>query len=298
MSITIGIPAYNEEANIKFLIDDLLRQDLVGYLLEKIIVSSDGSSDGTVSLVSKYRNRKIRLIANKNRSGLSSMLNQITTTANSEILVVLNADIMINDKNYIKKIIAPISSNKADLTSSAMQELESPTFLGNVLNTSMNFKEAVFENYRKGNNIYTCHGTARAFSKRLYKKIVFKDSIGEDAYSYLFAISNGFNYKYVNSTKGYYRLPTNLKDHERQSIRFIQSKKKFIAEFGKDFINDCYKVPAGLLLTKGLSSFIKNPVDVTVYAAIYAGMILKNCFTSEIEDRWEISKSSKILRTI
>ena len=47
-TIEIGIPALNEEANIGYLIESLLKQDKSGYELKRILVSSDGSTDRTV----------------------------------------------------------------------------------------------------------------------------------------------------------------------------------------------------------------------------------------------------------
>lgn len=296
ITLTIGIPAYNEEANIKYLIEDLLKQDLSGYALEKIIVNSDGSTDNTVKIVKSLRKKKVRIIDNKNREGLSKIQNQIFKETDSDVLVMLNADIMIVDRKFIKKLIRPIIENKAELACSRMEELKTGSFIGEVLNTSMKFKTAVFEQYKNGNNLYTCHGTARTFSKKLYKKIEFKDSVGEDAYSYLFALFNGFRYWYVTSTKGYYRLPTNFKDHERQSIRFIQSKKRFVREFGDKFVFDAYKLPVVLLTATSLKFIARYPIHMIFYVALYYGLKLKSLSVPVINDKWEISASSKVLR--
>ena len=52
-TVTIGIPAYNESANIGRLINDVLGQKQNHFRLAKIIVVSDCSSDATVSIVKK-----------------------------------------------------------------------------------------------------------------------------------------------------------------------------------------------------------------------------------------------------
>ena len=51
LTLTVGIPAYNEEANIIQLIDDILKQEYDGLELMKVIVSSDASTDSTDELV-------------------------------------------------------------------------------------------------------------------------------------------------------------------------------------------------------------------------------------------------------
>lgn len=294
--VTIGIPAYNEEANIKYLLEDLLVQNTSGFTLEKILVYSDGSTDKTGSIVRRFSNNCVSVIDNEKRQGLANAQNKIFKKSNSDILVLLNADIMIKDRNYLKKLILPIIEDKADLTCGEMEELRSPTFIGEVLNTSMKFKKAVFENYKNGNNIYTCHGTARAFSNKLYKKIEFKDSVGEDAYSYLYAAFNNYKYSYVSSAKSFYRLPTNLKDHERQSIRFIQSKKRFVKEFGKNFVLSTYSLPASIFAVFALKYVIRNPLHMSFYVGIYCVLKLKSFLVPAINDKWEMSTSSKVLR--
>lgn len=295
-TVTIGIPAYNEEANLKYLLEDLLRLDTSGFILKNIIVNSDGSTDKTASIAKEFTKKSVLVIDNKQRHGVSKIQNQIFMKTNSDILVLLNADIMIKDKKFLKKLIQPIIENKAELTCSNMEELKSSTFIGDVLNFSMKFKMAAFKKYKHGNNIYTCRGTARAFSKKIYKKIEFKESIGEDAYSYLYTIFNKYRYKYINSAKAYYKLPTNFKDHERQSIRFLQSKNKFIKEFGDDFIKENYSISTKLLAQTAIKYFFKNPIHITSYFVIYYCLKIKSIFNAKLNNQWEISKSSKNLR--
>lgn len=295
-TITIGIPAFNEQANLGYLIEDLIKQNIKGLNLEKILIVSDGSTDDTVKIINKFKFKKIQLIENKKRQGLAKTQNEIFNNSNSDIIVIVNADIMIHDPKFIIKLISPILKGRADLTSSSMKELESPIFIGRVLNMSMKFKNEIFCNYKFGNNIYTCHGTARAFSKRLYKNLTFKESVGEDAYSYLFTIFAKYRYIYVHSTSAYYRLPTNFKDHEKQSIRFLQSKKKFINEFGEKFVNENYYLPLNLIITSLIKSLAKYPLHMTLYILIYVGIKFKSKFASKISDSWDISTSSKVLR--
>ena len=48
LTVTIGIPAYNEEANVRNLLVSLLAQKETNFKLQEIIVVSDGSTDKTV----------------------------------------------------------------------------------------------------------------------------------------------------------------------------------------------------------------------------------------------------------
>ena len=55
-TLSIGIPAFNEEANIYFLLKDLLSQKMDQFNLERIIVNSDGSTDDTIEQVKRIKN--------------------------------------------------------------------------------------------------------------------------------------------------------------------------------------------------------------------------------------------------
>jgi len=63
--VTVVIPAYNAVATISDAIDSVLAQTLQDF---EIIVSDDGSRDGTAAQVSRYRGtRELRYIRHENR---------------------------------------------------------------------------------------------------------------------------------------------------------------------------------------------------------------------------------------
>lgn len=142
--VTIGIPAFNEQCNITELLSDLLSQKIDNFTLEKIIVASDGSTDDTNQLVRKIKNQKIILIASKVRKGMAYRENQICNLAKSDILVLLNADIRITDKNFLYRLILPIAQNRADLTSCRTVENTPKTLFEKILFISTKLKTKIF----------------------------------------------------------------------------------------------------------------------------------------------------------
>ncbi len=294
-SLTVGIPAFNEEANIGHIIKDLLDQNNKNYNLKAIIINSDGSTDNTLIEVKKIKSNKIILVDSKKRMGRTTRQNQIMKLSRSEVLVLVDADTLIKDKKFLDKIALPIISGEADLTSVRVEELETETFLENILETSMKLKKYIFENISDGNNLYTCHGRARAFSKKLYKSIKFTDAVAEDAYSYLYCISRKMKYQFVPNTEIFYKLPVNYSDHKKQSIRFIKSKEALNEEFGKDFVTKNYRLPFVSSTISLVKFFIKKPLNVSLYIALFTFMKLKSLTTST-KITWEISQSSKKLR--
>lgn len=293
--VCIGIPAYNEEMNIGYLLQNLLRQQADDFVLDEIIVSSDGSDDRTTEIVKSFNNNKIKIIDNKEREGTGFRQNQIFKFANADILVLLNADISIEDMFVLKKLIKPVLSEDADLTSCLIKELAAKNFFEKALSVGMDIKTRIFGTYKGGDNVYTCHGPVRAFSKRLYKKINFKNSIGEDAFSYLFCLYHGYKYVYVKDAEVFYKLPSHILDHQKQSQRFLYSKKIMANIFGEDFISLYYHIPLTNFLEAFLYYFIKNPLFTLVYVLIVTFLRIKCLFLKDPKDAWDISLSSKNL---
>lgn len=293
-TVTIGIPAYNEEANILQLLGDIAKQNQKGYIISQIIVVSDASNDDTVSQAMQFTAIPTQIISHKKRVGKSGALNTITAKTKSDALVILDADVYIKDKNFLTKLITPIAQKTADLVAANIGELSPNSILEKMLAASMEFKRSLFTSIRDGNTIYTCHGRGRAFSKKLYKAIHFKSSANEDAYSYLFCIHKGYNYTFIPDAIIWYALPKTLKDHEYQSVRFFHSRTLSESEFGKSFVQEAYTLPKKTMMTSLISFVGVNPYIVP-YLILMTYLSIKSRFVSQVKNTWHVATSSKTL---
>ena len=70
--ITVGIAVYNEEKNIKQVIDFWLKEPI-----DEILIVSSGCTDTTEKIIKNIKNKKIKLIAEKKRTGKSSAITKI-----------------------------------------------------------------------------------------------------------------------------------------------------------------------------------------------------------------------------
>lgn len=296
--ITIGIPAYNEAKNIGWLLRDLLSQDQSKYSLDQIIVVDDGSTDQTAGKIAAIDHPSIRIIEHKTRQGIARTANEIFENAEGEVLVFLNADVSIRDPKFIEKIAAPIIEGKADIVSSALEELPPKTFVEKILKAGMDCKKRIFTQHENGQNMYTCHGPMRAFEKRLYKQMILKRNIADDMYSYLYAVKNGFSYFSIPEAVAWYKLPDTLRDHIRQSVRFFKSPAAVEKELGKDFVSKHRRLPAGLVIKTTLQTLIQHPILLSMYILLAAATKFLSSFKTieNIEKEWGSALSSKKLR--
>src|SRR5262249_17893847 len=88
--ISLLIAAYNEEAEIEGRIRNALELDYPREKLE-IVVGSDGSDDGTASIVRSFADARVRLLDYPTRRGKASVLNHSVPSLAGEIVLLSDA---------------------------------------------------------------------------------------------------------------------------------------------------------------------------------------------------------------
>lgn len=299
IQITVGIPVYNEGENISFLIEDILSQKLSNVSLGAVLVVSDGSTDKTVERVRQFKDKRIRISNNHKRLGVAVRQNEIFENSRTcDYLILLNGDIRIKDKEFFQKVIDCAVGNKADLVAVKLTPAIPVNFFEKILKVSVVIKEKAFEKYRNGDNLFTCCGPARVFSKKLLGKIIFNESPDEDAYSYLYSKYHGFSYQYFKESSVYFRLPSNYRDHKRQSTRFFNQKHLLENEFGREYVRQNYAIPYGLFIWSAITTFLSYPLETAAY--FYLVCLIKAesfLFKNKSESTWEIASSTKNIQS-
>lgn len=104
---TVGVMAYNEEANIQRTLLALLEQSSEHTQLDEIIVVASGCTDQTVSIVQEMQatETRIHLLIQEYREGKASAINLFLQHAHSPVLAMIGADI-IPEKNTLEKLCA------------------------------------------------------------------------------------------------------------------------------------------------------------------------------------------------
>lgn len=92
-SISVIIPAHNEERILARKLDSVLAQDYPAERLE-VLVASDGSTDRTNMIAAGYGERGVRLLALE-RNGKARSLNRAASDARGEILVFTDANAIL-----------------------------------------------------------------------------------------------------------------------------------------------------------------------------------------------------------
>jgi biofilm PGA synthesis N-glycosyltransferase PgaC len=99
ISCSVGIMAYNEEANIANAIATVFDQDVTCGTVAELIVVASGCTDATVDIVAELaaKEPRIGLIVQDERAGKASAINLFIETAQSPVLLMVGADTLVAD---------------------------------------------------------------------------------------------------------------------------------------------------------------------------------------------------------
>ncbi len=105
-SVSVIVAAHNEAANIRARIANLLSQEYPPARLQ-IVIGSDGSTDGTVSIASGRRDPRV-LVLDLPRSGRAAVHNACAEVATGEILVFTDAGTRFSP-DCLRQLVAPFA---------------------------------------------------------------------------------------------------------------------------------------------------------------------------------------------
>ncbi|EKD85575.1 MAG: glycosyl transferase family protein [uncultured bacterium] len=296
--VSVGIPVFNEEKNIKSLLLSILNQKKDKFKLAEIIIISDGSDDKTIEEINKVKSKNIRLIIGKDRLGKPKRLNQLFKLFKGNILVTFDGDIKISNKNVIEKLVKPFHSNKnTSLVCGIHLPLPPITFIENVAYFGFtqwdNIRE---ENFRQKQRDY-CTGAIRAFSKKFLKEFKLPDNIGygEDSYSYYYAKTKGYKVVVAKEAKVYFRLASTFNDYTKQMSRFFKHRSKMVDYFGKETIRKYEKITKIEKCRSLLREVLRTPPHIVFSYLVLQSLLRVLVVFYKQNQFWDISQSTKTI---
>lgn len=291
LKISIGIPAYNESANIQALLKSLLQQTGDNFEIAEIIVVSDGSTDKTSAQVLAVRSKKIKLLAEKTRLGKSTRINQIIRIFKGNTLFLMDADISIKDKFLLSEIVKSGMIEKSGLIGITAIPNKPNNFFERIMMSGNTATYTLGKKWNNGNNYLLFKGCFLVLSRKFAKSVQMpKEIVNNDAFLYFAAISKGLLPTYIKEAVVYFKSPQNLTDHQLQSGRFRTSRKEMQKYFKFDLSPE-YNIPKSVLISAAISCFLANPLYFLCYVIINS--ISKNTRNDNVNALWNIASSTK-----
>lgn len=109
MSVTVVIPAFNEEKYLGGVLSPLLEVAEIS----QIIVVSDGSTDNTVAVAQAYGVEVMALSENMGKGGAMAVG---LKKAQEEVVLFLDADLIGLNRQHVQQLIQPVLKGEADMT--------------------------------------------------------------------------------------------------------------------------------------------------------------------------------------
>jgi poly-beta-1,6-N-acetyl-D-glucosamine synthase len=248
---SIGIIVYNEAENIGRLLQAIRKQELQRVEIDRIIVVSSASKDGTDEIVKsemQYDSR-IELIVEQKRNGKSAAINKFLQVAASEYLIIESGD-TLPAKDTIEKLVTAFEDSSVGACGG----------------------RPVPENLRKGISghlvhiLWEMHHLMALRSPKLGEMIAFRnvieaipsESAVDEASIEAQIRERGYKLKYEPEAIVYNKGPENLKEYISQRRRIASGHLWLKA-------NQNYAVASqdsGLLLNIILKKLTENPGEL------------------------------------
>ena len=117
-TLSIVIPAYNEEKTIHYILDKVRDVVLIEDIKKEIIIVNDYSTDDTAGAISSYRDANpelnIQYVAHEKNKGKGAALHTGIAKASGEYLIIQDADLEYDPEEY-NDLLKPVVNGFADV---------------------------------------------------------------------------------------------------------------------------------------------------------------------------------------
>lgn len=218
LSCTVGVMAFNEEANIRHNLESLLSQRLSTCRIREIFVVASGCTDNTVCVVQAMakETEMIKLLIQERREGKASAINFFLRRAEGDIVVIESGD-TIPEKDTVENLVKPFLDSEVGMTGAHPVPVNST-------NSFMGFTAHLF--WRLHHELALCHpklGELIAF-RNIVSEIP-EDTAVDEASIEAIITKTGYRVHYAKDAVVHNKGPETVSDFLRQRRRIVAGHK-------------------------------------------------------------------------
>ena len=234
-SISVLVPAWNEEKTIKDTIEHIFEVD---YPIKELIVLNDGSGDKTKEIVEELIKKypKLKLI-NKENTGKGDSLNKGVAIAKGELIVVVDAD-SYPDKDSFKKLVGFFDDEKIGAATCVFVPRNANKFIEKMQVIEYNVIAFTRKLLGYVDAIYVTPGPLAMYRKSSLKKVRGFDTknMTEDIEITWRLTHAGYERRMCLATNATTTVPDNFKGWYRQRRRWNVGGLQCIVKYKKSFL--------------------------------------------------------------
>jgi poly-beta-1,6-N-acetyl-D-glucosamine synthase len=223
LEISLGIMAYNEEANIGQLLKAVIDQKFTCGRLSTIYVVASGCTDRTEEIIRAFmkKDERIRLLTQPRREGKAAAINLFLSHAAGDIFILESGD-TIPEKDTLDKLVTPFKKTSVGMTGSHPVPVNSEnTFIGFTVNLMWRLHHRIALTTPK-------LGELVAF-RSLIKEIPVNTAVDEASIESIIRKA-GYELRYVPDAVVHNKGPENIKDFLKQRRRIAAGHKHLMIE--------------------------------------------------------------------
>lgn len=220
-SVSIIVPAYNEESCIQETLDSLLNLNYPKEQL-RVIVVNDGSTDKTSEIVRDYKSEQIVLI-DKGNTGKASSINVALNKVESEFFGIVDADSIVDKNSLINMMYlfdksgvgAVISLTKVKNPKSMLEKMQHLEYIFSA------FSRKLMSNV---NTLFITPGVLTLFRTSVVKDLggFDENNLTEDLEIAMKLRYYGYNIKIATDSITFTSVPNDFKSLWNQRIRWFR----------------------------------------------------------------------------
>lgn len=208
LTVSVGIPAHNEESSLPQLLASIVSQKLDRGILERVYIVTDGCTDRTAEVTREWMQRDARvvLLDDGKRMGKSGRLNQLYQVCTSDILVTLDADTALSGDRVIDNLLAPFADPEVGVVAGNDQPLPARTWLERILVARTAWWYQVRRDFNGGDNLENSSGRCYALRQSFMKRCFFAPGALQDfQIIYYFTRELGQRFVFAENARTYFR---------------------------------------------------------------------------------------------
>lgn len=244
-TLEVIIPVYNEETNIRDLIQGVYKQHQKNYRLREVKVISDQSTDQTEQIVKSLYEHFPTLVLTRNRKRLGKYytLAYAFSRTNSDFVIALDGDITLRGQRVFDRLVSIMTKSKSlQLVSANESEYYPRDFEGRLVYSAFSAWDKVRLTL-PDNNAWHYHGSACLYRGSFVQSLQFPRGL-LDPHLYIFLQAQKMGGSRLCRSAYIDKLPiSTMHDYFKFMRRSIGKVDPLLTRMYGDLPSTIYKVP-------------------------------------------------------